>query len=81
MLRMRRQSGIEPQLIALSAVIGDTNGLERWLGGRLLRRLQRPVPLDEGILLADGTFQNFGFYFKIFFGNLIQRDIFPLQSM
>ena len=57
LLRMRRQAGIEPQLIALSAVIGDTNGLERWLGARLLRRLERPVPLDEGILLADGRFR------------------------
>ena len=57
LLRMRRQAGIEPQLIALSAVIGDTNGLERWLGARLLRRTERPVPLDEGILLADGRFR------------------------
>jgi helicase len=57
LLRLRRQAGIDPQLIALSAVIGDTNGLERWLGGRLLRRLERPVPLDEGILLADGRFR------------------------
>jgi helicase len=37
LLRMRRREGLEPQIIALSAVIGDTNGLERWLGGRLLR--------------------------------------------
>jgi helicase len=57
LLRMRRQVGIEPQLIALSAVIADTNGLERWLGARLLRRTERPVPLDEGILLADGRFR------------------------
>jgi replicative superfamily II helicase len=57
LLRMRRQAGIEPQMIALSAVIGDTNGLERWLGARLLRRLERPVPLDEGIVLADGRFR------------------------
>ena len=57
LLRMRRQAGIEPQLIALSAVIGDTNGLERWLGARLLRRTERPVPLDEGILMADGRFR------------------------
>jgi helicase len=57
LLRVRRQTGIEPQLIALSAVIGDTNGLERWLGARLLRRAERPVPLDEGILLADGRFR------------------------
>ena len=48
LLRMRRRQGIEPQVIALSAVIGDTNGLERWLGARLLRRTERPVPLERG---------------------------------
>ncbi|MFX7926572.1 hypothetical protein ABTK22_19715, partial [Acinetobacter baumannii] len=51
LIRMRRREGIEPQLIALSAVIGDTNGLEQWLGARLLRRTERPVPLEEGLLL------------------------------
>ncbi|WP_426752740.1 DEAD/DEAH box helicase [Myxococcus sp. Y35] len=54
---MRRRHGIEPQLIALSAVIGGTHGLERWLGARLLKRVERPVPLDEGLLLADGSFR------------------------
>ncbi|OGG39683.1 DEAD/DEAH box helicase [Candidatus Jorgensenbacteria bacterium RIFCSPLOWO2_01_FULL_45_25b] len=57
LLRMRRKQGIEPQVIALSAVIGDTNGFERWLGARLLRRTERPVPLDEGIVRLDGTFR------------------------
>lgn len=57
LIRMRRREGIEPQTIALSAVIGDTNGLESWLGGRLLRQTSRPVPLDEGVLRADGTFR------------------------
>lgn len=57
LLRMRRREGLEPQVIALSAVIGDTNGLERWLGGRLLRRTERPVPLDEGVLCSDGRFR------------------------
>jgi helicase len=57
LLRMRRRDGLEPQLIALSAVIGDTNGLERWLGGRLLRRVERPVPLDEGVLTYVGSFR------------------------
>lgn len=57
LLRMRRRQGIEPQLIALSAVIGDTNGLEHWLGARLLRRNERPVPLDEGVLRRDGSFR------------------------
>jgi helicase len=57
LLRVRRSVGIEPQVIALSAVIGDTGGLERWLGGRLLRHDTRPVPLDEGIIAADGSFR------------------------
>jgi replicative superfamily II helicase len=57
LLRMRRREGLEPQLIALSAVIGDTNGLERWLGGRLLRRTERPVPLDEGVICSNGCFR------------------------
>jgi replicative superfamily II helicase len=57
LLRMRRQDGANPQIVALSAVIGDTNGLERWLGGRLLRRVERPVPLDEGIICYDGRFR------------------------
>ena len=57
LLRMKRQLGVEPQVVALSAVIGDTNGLERWLGTRLLRRDERPVPLNEGLLLASGRFR------------------------
>lgn len=57
LIRMRRREGIEPQTIALSAVIGDTNGLEQWLGARLLRRTERPIPLDEGLLLGDGRFR------------------------
>lgn len=57
LLRMRRRQDTEPQLIALSAVIGDTNGLERWLNARLLRRTERPIPLDEGVLSSDGSFR------------------------
>lgn len=56
-IKLRRQEQIEPQVIALSAVIGATNGLEDWLGGRLLRREERPIPLDEGVLLPDGSFR------------------------
>jgi helicase len=57
MLKVRRVSGTEAQLIALSAVIGDSGGLERWLGGRQLLHKERPVPLDEGVLGADGSFR------------------------
>ncbi len=55
LIRMRRRESIEPQLIALSGVIGQTNGFERWLGARLLGRDERPVPLDEGLILWDGS--------------------------
>lgn len=55
LIRMRRREGLEPQLISLSAVIGDLSGFENWLGARLLRRTERPVPLDEGLLLGDGS--------------------------
>lgn len=43
-----------PQTVALSAVIGDTRGLERWLGGCLLRWTERPVPLRESVLEPSG---------------------------
>jgi superfamily II DNA/RNA helicase len=56
-LKVCRRQGIKPQIVALSAVIGDTNGLERWLRGRLLRREERPVPLREGVLTYGGAFR------------------------
>lgn len=57
LLKAQRFIGIEPQLIALSAVIGDTNGLENWLNARLLRTEARPVPLDEGVIGLDETYR------------------------
>ncbi len=56
-LKSQRLYGIEPQLIALSAVIGGTNGFESWLGGRLLKTTKRPVPLDEGMIDMTGAFR------------------------
>ena len=52
-----RRRGIAPQLIALSAVIGNVNGFERWLGCRLLLTTERPVPLVEGVLDRTGGWQ------------------------
>ena len=57
LIRARRRRGSDPQLVALSAVVGDSNGLERWLNARLLRRVERPVPLDEGVIRRDGSFR------------------------
>jgi replicative superfamily II helicase len=57
LIRARRRLGADPQIVALSAVIGDSNGLERWLDARLLRHNERPVPLDEGVIRSDGSFR------------------------
>lgn len=52
-----RQRGINPQLIVLSAVIGNLNNFDRWLDLPLLKSNLRPVPLIEGVLDRRGTFQ------------------------
>jgi hypothetical protein len=52
-----RQRGVSPQLVALSAVIGDTNGFDRWLDCGLLMTTERPVPLTEGVLDRTGTWR------------------------
>jgi helicase len=57
LLLRARQRGINPQLVALSAVIGKLNGFDRWLGLPVLRSRQRPVPLIEGVLDRRGMFQ------------------------
>lgn len=50
-----RQRGVAPQLITLSAVIGNTNNFDRWLDCGLLQTTERPVPLVEGVLDRNGT--------------------------
>ena len=57
MLRYRRQEGLRPQVVLLSAVIGAANGLERWMSAALLHSTERPVPLWEGVLQFDGSFR------------------------
>ncbi|HWM90299.1 MAG TPA: DEAD/DEAH box helicase [Thermoanaerobaculia bacterium] len=49
-----RERGLVPQIIALSAVIGDVNGFHEWLRTRLLVTYERPVPLQEGVLERSG---------------------------
>lgn len=56
MLKVRTH-GRPPQLLLLSAVVGDAHGLDTWLGASLLRRTQRPVPLDEGVIRPNGAFR------------------------
>lgn len=59
LLKSRRAVGVAPQLICLSAVIGDTGGLEHWLDGRQLLHTQRPVPLVEGVIGSGGQYHFF----------------------
>ncbi len=58
LLRSGHARGGAPQVVALSAVIGDTNGLERWLGAELLRSVIRPVPLRESVIDQAGQAQH-----------------------
>ena len=57
LLLRARQQGIQPQLVVLSAVLGNLNSFDRWLDLSLLRSDERPVPLIEGVLDRGGTFQ------------------------
>lgn len=52
-----RQNGAGLQLVALSAVLGDTNGLESWCNCGLIATADRPVPLLEGVLTKDGMYR------------------------
>ncbi len=52
-----RSRGIHPQLVILSAVIGDSNYFEQWLGCRKLLTTKRPVQLVEGVLNRSGLFK------------------------
>lgn len=51
-----RAGGIQPQVVALSAVIGEVNDFDGWLGCKLLLSEERPVPLVEGVLDRTGEF-------------------------
>ncbi len=52
-----RERGIAPQLIALSAVIGNLNNFDEWLACKGLITDKRPVPLIEGVLDRSGVLQ------------------------
>lgn len=52
-----RSRGVTPQLLVLSAVIGDINHFDEWLGCVCLQMTERPVPLIEGVIDRSGTLQ------------------------
>ncbi|MFL6125418.1 DEAD/DEAH box helicase [Actinophytocola sp.] len=58
LLKVRHDEGIAPQVVALSAVLGDLGGLDSWLEATVIRRTERPVPLLEGVLGPDGVYRH-----------------------
>lgn len=52
-----RERDVKPQLITLSAVIGDINDFDGWLSCEKLVTNERPVKLVEGVLDRQGLFQ------------------------
>lgn len=52
-----REKGIAPQIIALSAVIGDANNFNQWIGSDILFHTERPIPLIEGVIDRSGILQ------------------------
>jgi len=52
-----RKRDIAPQVVALSAVIGDINGFDKWQDLKVLSTTNRPVPLVEGVLDRNGVFE------------------------
>jgi replicative superfamily II helicase len=56
-LRAARQWGIQPQLVLLSATIGDLNHFHEWLAMKALISDSRPVPLEVGVLDRSGTYE------------------------
>lgn len=57
MLVRARTRSVAPQLLVLSAVLGQLNGFNQWLDVAVLQSTVRPVPLVEGVLDRTGTFQ------------------------
>ncbi|MGW0521877.1 DEAD/DEAH box helicase [Crossiella sp. NPDC003009] len=57
-LRRIRTTSTVPQLIWLSAVLGDPKGLQQWLGMDLVLSEERPVPLVEGVIGPDGQYHS-----------------------
>lgn len=45
------------QILALSAVLGNLNGFDEWLGTQPIKDIIRPVELRQGVLNGSGVFE------------------------
>ncbi|MBS1706739.1 MAG: DEAD/DEAH box helicase [Armatimonadetes bacterium] len=72
LLLSARQHGLCPQLICLSAVIGNLNSFDEWLGCEKLVTEKRPVELLEGVIGRDGVFMYRGSNGETFREQIVQ---------
>jgi len=75
-LNTSKENGVRPQLITLSATVGDVNHFNEWLDLKVLKTEKRPVPLTEGVLDRNGTFQ-----FRIPSGEEKTEQLLPAVSI
>ncbi|EQA45177.1 DEAD/DEAH box helicase [Leptospira broomii serovar Hurstbridge str. 5399] len=71
-----RINGVEPQILVLSAVMGNINNFDRWLNLPVLISKKRPVPLIEGVLDRSGVFQ-----FIDVDGTIKNEELLPFRSI
>ncbi len=57
LLTRAKQIAPNLQVVGLSAVASNLNGLDTWLGMKLVADDHRPVRLREGVITPDGNFQ------------------------
>jgi len=57
-IRIRRLTGSVPQIIGLSAVLGEPDELAQWLGAELVPTTHREIPLLEGVITEDGVYRH-----------------------
>lgn len=55
LIRAHANKIYNPQIIALSGVVGDVNDLDTWLSARLLKKEKRPIDLEENIITFEGN--------------------------
>lgn len=58
LLKESRNKNNFPQLIGLSATLGNLNGFDKWLDASEIRSTLRPVPLLEGTMDYSGNFHH-----------------------
>ncbi|WP_336772653.1 DEAD/DEAH box helicase [Paenibacillus sp. MMO-58] len=57
LLTKMKESYKKTQIIALSAVLGSLNGFDKWLEAEVIKEVDRPLELRQGVLFTNGNFE------------------------